>query len=222
MIWRSVLRLHLAVVELVLLVAVLGCAVLKPKEMPEPDPMVGKLLVASPSMPEPLFRRTVILIVQHDSQGVLGLIVNRPAKEIALSKIEELMGQKDKKVEGSVPVIAGGPVDPTAFFVLHTTDYHRPETIDLDKHVAVTTSPEIFRDMGEKKGPEKSLIAFGYVGWSPGQLEEEMKRKAWLTHPATLELVFETKPEKLWPMILRQKGGKYRLLAETPEDLSMN
>jgi putative transcriptional regulator len=176
MIWRSLLHIHVAVAELALLVAVLGCAVPKPKEMPEPDPMVGKLLVASPGMREPLFRRAVILIVQHDSQGVLGIIVNRPVKEMALSKIEELMGQKDKKVEGSVPVLVGGPVDSKVFFVLRSTDYHRPETIDLDQHVAVTTSPEIFRDMGEKKGPEKSLIAFGYVGWTLEQLESEVER----------------------------------------------
>src|SRR5690242_19594143 len=115
MIWRSLLRFHLAIAELAL-VGVLGCTTVpKAREMQETDPLVGKLLVASPSVRERLFRRTVILIVQHDSQGVLGIIVNRPVKEIALSKIEELMGQKDRKVEGSVPVLAGGPVDPKCF-----------------------------------------------------------------------------------------------------------
>src|ERR1700746_3849312 len=176
MIWRSLLRVHLAVAELVLLAAVLGCAAPKPNDMPETDPMVGKLLVASPSMREPLFRRTVILIVQHDSQGVLGIIVNRPVKEMALSKIEELMGQKDKKVEGNVTVLAGGPLNPKEPFVLRSTDYHRPETIDLGEDVAVTTSPQIFLDMGEKRGPEKSLIAFGYVGWRPEQLGAELEQ----------------------------------------------
>jgi putative transcriptional regulator len=62
----------------------------------------------------------------------------------------------------------------------------------------------------------------GYAGWSPGQLENEMKHKAWLTHPASLELVFDTAPEQLWQVILRRKGGKYRLLAQSPEDLSLN
>jgi putative transcriptional regulator len=177
------MHIHLAVAELVLLMAVLGCTVPKSTEMPETDPIVGKLLVASPSVREPLFRRTVILIVQHDSQDVLGIIVNRPLKEIALSKIEELMGQKNEKVEGSVPVLVGGPVDPKVFFVVHSTDYHRPETIDLDKHVAVTTSPQIFLDMGEKKGPEKSLIAFGYVSWRPEQLESEVEQHDWFIEP---------------------------------------
>ena len=206
MIWRSLLRTHLAVAELMLLVAVLGCTVSKSSEMPETDPIVGKLLVASPSMSEPLFRRTVILIVQHDSQGVLGIIVNRPIKEIALSKIEELMGQKGKKVEGNVPVIAGGPVDPKAFFVLHSTDYHRPETIDLDKHVAVTTSPQIFLDMGEKKGPEKSLTAFGYVGWTPEQLESELEQHDWFMEPEEPALIFDDDRNKVWEDAVMRSG----------------
>jgi putative transcriptional regulator len=200
------MHIHLAVAELMLLVAVVGCTVPKPSEMPEPDPMVGKLLVASPSMPEPLFRRTVILIVQHDSQGVLGIIVNRPIKEIALSKIEELMGQKDKKVEGSVPVFAGGPVDPKVIFVLHSTDYHRPETIDLDKHVAVTTSPQIFLDIGEKKGPEKRLIAFGYVGWTPEQLESELEKRDWFIEPESPALVFDDDRYGVWEDAIMRLG----------------
>jgi putative transcriptional regulator len=200
------MHIHLAVAELVLLMAVLGCTVPKSAEMPETDPIVGKLLVASPSVREPLFRRTVILIVQHDSQDVLGIIVNRPLKEIALSKIEELMGQKDKKVEGSVPVFAGGPVDPKVIFVLHSTDYHRPETIDLDKHVAVTTSPEIFRDIGEKKGPEKSLIAFGYVGWTLEQLESEVEQRNWFIEPESPAIVFDDDRNGVWEDAIVRSG----------------
>jgi putative transcriptional regulator len=178
----------------------------KLNEMPEPDPIVGKLLVASPSMPDPLFRRTVILIVQHTSPGVLGVIVNRPVKEIALSKIEQLMGRKEKKVEGSVPVLFGGPVDPKVFLVLHSTDYHRPETIDLDKHVAVTTSPQIFLDMGEKKGPAKRLVAFGYVGWNAEQLESELEQHDWFIEPASPALIFDDDRNRVWKDAVMRSG----------------
>ena len=78
-------------------------------------------------------------------------------------------------------------------------------------------------DIGESLSPtQKTKLFVGYAGWSPGQLEEEMKRKAWLTHPASLDLVFETAPDQLWQAILRQKGWKYKLLAQMPEDLSLN
>ena len=76
-------------------------------------------------------------------------------------------------------------------------------------------------ELGESLSPTRKLKLFaGYAGWSPGQLEDEMKRKAWLTHPASLELVFDAAPEQLWQVILRRKGWKYRLLAQSPEDLS--
>jgi putative transcriptional regulator len=206
MVFRASTHIHHTFVELLLLMAVVSCAASKSNDVPERDPIVGKLLVASPSMPEPLFRHTVILIVQHDSRSVLGIAVNRPVKEISLSKLEELMGQKDNKVKGSVPVLAGGPVEPDRFFVLHSTDYHRPETVDLDQHVAVTSSPQIFLDIGEEKGPQKSLIAFGYVGWSSEQLEYELVRNEWFIEPESSALIFDDDRSSVWDDAVRHSG----------------
>ena len=119
------------------------------------------------------------------------------------------------------PLYLGGPVQSGALSFLHSDNFVPDGSVmpNLDLGHSLDT----LIDIGESFSTTKKIKLFaGYAGWSPGQLEEEMKRKAWLTHPASLELVFDVKPEQLWSMILRQKGGKYRLLAETPEDLSMN
>ena len=98
----------------------------------------------------------------------------------------------------SVRIFAGGPVQPEIGFVVHSVDYRRPETIAIDRRVAMTSSREILRDIGNNKGPKKNLVAFGYAGWGPGQLEDELGRSVWFTAPGEPKLIFDEAREKVW------------------------
>jgi putative transcriptional regulator len=121
----------------------------------------------------------------------------------------------------SSPLYLGGPVQPSALSFLHT-DSFIPDANVLP-NLNLGHSLDTLVELGESFSATRKLKMFaGYAGWSPGQLEDEMKRKAWLTHPASLELVFDTSPDQLWQMILRKKGWQYRLLSQMPEDLSLN
>ena len=162
------------------------------------DPLVGKLLVASPDMGDPRFSHAVILIVQHSQDGALGIMINRPLGEQPLAKLLEAIGQDAKGVSGNVQVFSGGPVEPGVGFIVHSAEYHLPQTINIDGRVAVTSNPEVLRDIGHNAGPRKYLIAFGYAGWGPGQLENELAQHAWFTIPEDPKLVFDENRAKLW------------------------
>jgi putative transcriptional regulator len=159
----------------------------------------------------------VVLICQHDAQGAFGLVLNRATGsnvgEAVVADLPE--GLKD------CPLFLGGPVQRSALSFLHT-DSFIPEA-NVMANLALGHSLESLVEISESFSPTRKVKLFaGYAGWSPGQLEEEMRRNAWLTHPASIELVFDIEPAKLWPMILQQKGWKYKLLAQMPDDLSSN
>ena len=160
--------------------------------------LAGQLLIASPEMGDPRFEHTVILMVRHNREGAFGIVINRPIEERSLASLLEAIGQSGAGVEGKVRIFAGGPVQPTAGFILHSSDYHRSGTVDIDSHLAMTTSPDVLRDMGVHKGPKESLVAFGYAGWGPGQLEGELKRHDWFTAPEDPKLVFDEDRDRVW------------------------
>lgn len=160
--------------------------------------LAGQLVVATTDMSDPRFQRTVILMAQHSKEGALGIVINRPIEELPLAKLLTMLGQDAKGVAGQVRIFAGGPVRPEAGFIVHSADYHGTGTIDIDGRVALTTDPAVLRDIGHGKGPGKSIIAFGYAGWGPGQLEGEVKLGGWFTTPETPELVFDTDRAALW------------------------
>jgi len=160
--------------------------------------LAGQLLIASPEMGDPRFRRTVILMVRHDHDGAFGIVINRPVEERSLASLLEAIGESGKGVSGSVRVFAGGPVGVENGFILHSSDYHSPGTVDIDGRVSMTSSPAILKDMAAHRGPAKSLIAFGYAGWGPGQLEGELARHDWATAPEDPHLVFDDDRDRLW------------------------
>ena len=130
-------------------------------------------------MEDPRFERTVILIVQHSPSGAVGIVINKPIGEISLASVFEALGKKGADVSGDVRVFSGGPVEPEMGFVVHSADYRRPETVAVNDRLSMTSSLDILRDIGAKKGPAKSLVAFGYAGWGPDQLEHEIEVHAW-------------------------------------------
>jgi putative transcriptional regulator len=180
-------------------------AVSSPIAAQQPDEkfvsLAGQFLVATPSMEDPRFARTVILMARHNKEGAFGLIINRPAAERPLSQLLEALGEKGAPVNGTVRLFAGGPVQPELGFVMHSPDYMGPQTLAVDGHVSVTMSLDILKDIGAGKGPQKSLIMFGYAGWAPGQLESEIARRSWTTVPADSKLIFDQDRSKLWDIV---------------------
>lgn len=178
----------------------------------------GRLLLDSGQLGGSFFQRAVVLICKHDAEGAFGLVLNRTVGktvgELIVADLPELLK--------TAPLYLGGPVQPGALSYLHT-DSFMPDA-DVLPNLALGHSLDDLLELGEDFSATKKVRMFaGYAGWSPGQLESEMKRKSWLTHPASLELVFETPPEDLWPRVLKNKGGwKNRLLSQLPEDLSWN
>jgi putative transcriptional regulator len=167
-------------------------------QTPERASLAGQLLIASPTIGDPRFDRTVVLMVEHTRNGALGIVINLPLEERPLAGLLEMLGEKNPTAAGKVRIFAGGPVQPTIGFVVHSAEYHRAGTIDIDGRVAMTSSREILLDIGHDRGPRKSLVAFGYAGWGPGQLEGELKRRAWYTAPADPQLVFDEDRAKVW------------------------
>jgi len=177
----------------------------------------GQLLLDSGQLRGSFFQRTVVLICQHDAEGAFGLVLNRATG----SKVGDMIVADLPDRLKACPLYLGGPVQPSALSYLHS-DAFIPGA-NVMPNLSLGHSLDTLLELGESYSPTQKLKLFaGYAGWNPGQLEDEMKRKAWLTHPASLELVFDAQPERLWQRILRQKGWQYKLLAQMPEDLSLN
>jgi putative transcriptional regulator len=202
--WRE--RLFLLAAATLLPAALLAAGMGKPVAAYERAFLAGQLLVAAPSMGDPRFEQAVILMVRHDRDGALGIVINRPLEERSVASLLESLGEKDTAaLTGTVRIFAGGPVQPEMGFVIHSDDYHRPRTIELDGHLAVTSNRDILRDIGTNQGPAKSLIAFGYAGWRAGQLEGEIEHGAWVTAPADAKIVFDLDREKVWEEATRRR-----------------
>jgi putative transcriptional regulator len=186
--------------------------------MPEKGKFLkGQLLLDSGQLRGSFFQRTVVLICQHDAEGAFGLVLNRTTG----NNVGEMIVADLPETLKAFPLYLGGPVQPSALSFLHS-DAFIPDA-NVMPNLSLGHSLDTLVEIGDSFSPTRKIKMFaGYAGWSPGQLEDEMKRKAWLTHPASLELVFDTAPEQLWQTILRRKGWKYKLLAQMPEDLSSN
>jgi putative transcriptional regulator len=199
-------RHAIAALGVLLASATLAVAAL-PKTEPEPGrtSLAGQFLVASPEMGDPRFYHTVILMVRHDKGGAFGIVINRPVGERPLAELMAAMGENAAGVAGSVRIFAGGPVQPWMGFIVHSPDYRRGETIDIDGRVAMTASPQVLRDIGHGQGPQSRLVAFGYAGWSAGQLEGELVQGAWFTEPEDPKLLFDADPDKVWDAAMARR-----------------
>jgi putative transcriptional regulator len=182
-----------------------AAAFAKPEDTQSSTSLAGQLLVAEPEMSDPRFAKTVILIVQHDQKGALGIVINRPADEVPVAKLLDALGIDSKDSDGRVRLFAGGPVQPEVGLIVHTAEYRRTGTINIDGRVAMTTDPQVLRDIGHHEGPRQSLVAFGYAGWGPAQLEGELILRGWFTMPEDPTLVFDFDREKLWDETMKRR-----------------
>ncbi|MGH7029127.1 MAG: YqgE/AlgH family protein, partial [Stellaceae bacterium] len=167
--WSSQLRsLPSAAAGLLIAATVLGAAAPAPADT---GSLVGQLLIAAPTMGDPRFDHAVILVVRQDKSGAFGIVINRPLEKRSIKSLLEAAGDRASGAEGSLMVFAGGPVQPELGFVVHSTDYRDPDTMTVGPGLAMTAYKQVLRAIGRHKGPMKSLFAFGYAGWGPGQLK---------------------------------------------------
>jgi len=185
--------------------------------MPEFESLKGQLLLDSGQLRGSFFHRSVVLICQHDADGAFGLVLTNPTE----NKVGDVLVADLPEALKEDTLYIGGPVQTTALSYLHSDNFlGEPNVIP---NLKLGHSLDDLIEVSESFSPSKMLRCFaGYAGWTAGQLEGEMKRKAWLSHPATLSEVFTNEPGNLWKNILAQKGWEYRLLANSPDDLSMN
>lgn len=175
----------------------------------------GKLLVAAPALEDPNFARTVVAIADHDDEGALGLVLNRPSDSTvaeAVPELEDLVGPGDL-------VHLGGPVQPQAIVAV-------AELGDLEQAAYVITGNigvlADGADPGALAAAGRARVFAGYAGWGPGQLDAELEREDWIVADATPEDVVGDDPEGLWSRVLDRKGGSFRLVARMPRDPSLN
>lgn len=202
---RRVLRWGFAATALLLPATLLHAALPTDEDVSGPTSLAGQLLIATPQLRQPIFDHAVILLAQHSREGALGIIINRPLDTRPIAALLAAFGVDASGVSNNVRVFVGGPVDLTVGFVLHTADYHRPDTMDIDGRVALTGAADVLRDIGLGKGPRKSLVAFGYAGWAPSQLEDEIKHGVWVTLPEDPELIFDDDRSKVWADALARR-----------------
>jgi putative transcriptional regulator len=161
----------------------------------------GQLLIASPQLREP-FDHAVIMVAHHDRNGALGIVINHLAGRRPIATLLAALGVDaatiTEAVADNVPIFLGGPVSPNVAFALHSADYRRPHTTDIDGRVGLTDAVEVLRDIARGQGPKQSLVAFGYAGWAPHQLDDEIARGSWVAAPESPALVFDTDRAKVW------------------------
>ena len=170
--------------------------------------LVGRFLVAAPSMPDERFRKSVVFLCKHDDDGALGIIVNNSVDDLPLGQVYKQLGIDVPPTEAARPVLFGGPVEPSRGLVLHSADYKREETLLIDGGLALTASVEILKDMADGSGPQNAWLALGHSGWAPGQLDREMQDNAWLVVEGDADLVFDADLAAKWQRALDRLGGK--------------
>jgi putative transcriptional regulator len=177
----------------------------------------GQLILDGGKLHGSFFHRSVVLVCQHDPEGAFGLMLNRTTSKTVG---EALVANLPPSVKDQ-PLYLGGPVQPQTLSFLHSAAVLRDANVMLNLNVG--HSLDVLLDLSESFSESQKLRMFaGYAGWSAGQLDNEMSRQDWLVHPASIELIFSAEPAQLWRTILRQKGFKSRLLADSPDDLSWN
>src|SRR5262249_35562826 len=160
--------------------------------------LTGQLLVAMPSMRDPRFTRTVIYMCAHNADGAMGLVLNRLVGSLTFPDLLAQLGIERPPFGRDIRVHFGGPVETGRGFVLHSAASHAGGTMAIGGNVALTASLDILRDIAGGGGPRQSLLALGYAGWGPGQLDNEIQANGWLCVPSDEGLLFDSHLDDKW------------------------
>lgn len=179
---------------------------------PTPPFLTGKLLLAMPGIGDPRFERSVIAICQHDEDGALGIGIGRIMPRMGLHAMLGQFGIEADSVP-DVPIHVGGPVEPQRGFVLHSLDWSGQDSLQVSDLWGLTSTIDILRVIGRPNGPSRWLVALGYAGWGPGQLDEEMHRHGWHVADANDALLYDLPVDERWAAAFEAQGIDPRLLA---------
>ena len=175
--------------------------------------LTGQLLVSMPSLEDERFFKTVIYMCAHSKDGAMGIIINKKIDYDLYPDLLEQLGV-DKPLENKKLFIRyGGPVESGRGFVLHSDEITRKETLSIDKGIALTSTAEFFEDLSKNCGPKNSILALGYAGWEPGQLEKEIQANSWMTLSTDANFIFDEEVANIWLQA-------YNLLGIDPYKLS--
>lgn len=175
--------------------------------------LTGQLLIAMPQMADPRFAQTVIYVCAHTAEGAMGLVINREIDNITFPGLLKQLEIEAPDAGDQIRVMFGGPVEPGRGFVLHSQDYVQESTLLIGQDVGLTATMDILKDMAKGAGPRQSLLALGYAGWAPGQLDHEIQANGWLHAPADGNLVFGDDIGAKWDRALGILGIDSALLS---------
>jgi putative transcriptional regulator len=179
----------------------------KPRTIEGENFLEGKILIALPGMPDPRFEKTVIYMCAHSGEGAMGIIINKPVEGFNFPDLMKKLELQVTNKTPNMPVLYGGPMDTGRGFVLHSGDYESQDaTLPVAEDVSLTTTVEILRAMAEGRGPQKAIFALGYAGWSPGQIEDELRGNGWVHCDADASLLFGAEFDGKWAAALRKLG----------------
>lgn len=172
--------------------------------------LTGKLLLAMPGLGDPRFYRAVIFMCAHDEKGAMGLVINHvlPGVEFK-SLLDQLNISSDIKIDmrkPSTPVMAGGPVEGSRGFILHSREFRSKDTVSVSDFYSVTGTVEALKAVATGHGPEHMLFILGYAGWGPGQLDQEIQDNSWLVADPDPNLIFHVTPEEKWELAVQKLG----------------
>ena len=181
----------------------------------------GQMLIAMPAMSDERFARAVIYVCAHSSEGAMGIVVNQPASNITfpdlLVQLEVIPAEERIQLPveaGDVKVLKGGPVETGRGFVLHSADFFiENSTLPIDEDVCLTATLDILKAIAHGEGPESAILALGYAGWAPGQLEQEIQQNGWLHCSADQDLIFGKDVEHKYERALRKLGINLAMLS---------
>ena len=175
--------------------------------------LTGKLLISMPSLEDERFYKTVIYMCAHSSEGAMGIIIN---KKIDFDLYPDLLEQLgiDKSINNNKLFIRyGGPIESSRGFILHSDDIIKKETLNINKGVALTSTSDFFNELAKGNGPKNSILALGYAGWEPGQIEKELALNSWMTLRTEIDFIFDESVGNKWK-------DAYELLGVDPNKLS--
>jgi putative transcriptional regulator len=175
--------------------------------------LTGQLLIAMPSMRDPRFTRTVIYICAHTPEGAMGLVLNRLVGSVTFPDLLAQLSIEQTPEAQQIRVHFGGPVETGRGFVLHTAEYNAAGTMPVNGGVALTASLDILKDIAAGHGPQQSLLALGYAGWGPGQLDAEIHANGWLSVPSDHALIFDPNLDDKWERAMAKIGIDFSKLS---------
>ena len=175
--------------------------------------LAGQLLVAMPQMTDPRFARSVVYLCAHSEEaGAMGLVINKLLASLTMDELFAHLKLEPSRLNEPRPVHFGGPVDPGRGFVLHSTDYNEEATLNVGEF-GVTATLDILRAIGKGEGPRHNLLALGYAGWAPGQLDSEIQANGWLSVAADESLIFDADLDGKWERALNKLGVSPSMLS---------